>query len=646
MASPRYLTKSRFKLAVECPAKLFYSGNKAYKNTKNEDSFLAFLANGGFQVGELAKLMYPGGHEIKTKTHAEAESETRKLLEQDNVVLFEPAIRCGNLFIRIDILVKRGNSFELIEVKAKSYHPETPKIMGARGDILAAMLPYIQDVAFQKHVLQGVFPEAAITTFLLMADKSKHATIDGLNELFRVERSGERIQVIVDPRATEQGCGEPILAKVSVDPYVGIVLDTGVEFPGGHLPLPEAATLWASAYQDNVRIDPVLGSHCGKCEFRAPLGDALKSGFHECWRGAAGFADSDFVKGTVLDIYNFRGKDKLIKQGVYKLTQVNEDDLKVKHDGDGLSLSERQLLQVSGIPAGEDKGGFYFDEGYIYAEMATWTYPYHFIDFETSGVALPFYKGMRPYESVAFQFSHHTMSADGQVQHVDECLLAEPGQFPNYVFARALKRSLTSDNGSVFMWHHHENTILRAIATQLREDANPPTDKDELIVFLESLIKGGSRAMVDLCALAKRAYFHPDTKGSSSIKKVLPAVLKTSEFLRAKYSQPIYGAADGIPSKNYKDFVWWRSDNGVVVEPYDLLKDAAQSMLGEDADDQDDDDLEVAEGGAAAAAFSRLQYECLDAKARGEITNALLRYCELDTLAMVMIVEAWRAEVA
>ena len=28
MASPRYLTKSRFKLAAECPTKLFYTGKE------------------------------------------------------------------------------------------------------------------------------------------------------------------------------------------------------------------------------------------------------------------------------------------------------------------------------------------------------------------------------------------------------------------------------------------------------------------------------------------------------------------------------------------------------------------------------------------------------------------------------------------
>ena len=430
MASPRYLTKSRFKLAVECPTKLFYSSNKTYNNTKNEDSFLAFLADGGFQVGELAKLMYPGGCEVKDKAHAEAEEETRKLLESDNVVVFEPAIRFKNFFIRIDILVKHGQSFELIEVKAKSYHPEKPKIIGAKGGILSDMRAYIEDVAFQKYVLQSAYPGAKISTYLLMADKSRHATIDGLNQLFRVERVGDRSKVIVDPLAVEQGFGESILAKVNVDPYVDIVFNTGVECPGGVLSLPEAANRWAQAYQDDARIDPVLGPQCGRCEFRTTLGETLRSGFHECWRQAAGFVDKDFVEGTVLDIHNFRGKKKLIEQGVFKLRQINEDDLKVKHDGDGLSLSERQWLQIAGIPSEDDKGGFYLDEGYIRTEMAKWTYPYHFIDFETSGVALPFYKGMRPYESVAFQFSHHILSSDGRVQHVDECLLAEPGEFP------------------------------------------------------------------------------------------------------------------------------------------------------------------------------------------------------------------------
>ena len=59
MTTPRYLTKSRFKLATECPTKLFYTGKKdIYPDTKLDDPFLQALADGGYQVGELVKCYY------------------------------------------------------------------------------------------------------------------------------------------------------------------------------------------------------------------------------------------------------------------------------------------------------------------------------------------------------------------------------------------------------------------------------------------------------------------------------------------------------------------------------------------------------------------------------------------------------------
>ena len=55
------------------------------------------------------------------------------------------------------------------------------------------------------------------------------------------------------------------------------------------------------------------------------------------------------------------------------------------------------------------------------------------------------------------------------------------------------------------------------------------------------------------------------------------------------------------------------------------------------------DDLVIAEGGAATTAYARLQFETLNPDTRAKINEALLRYCELDTLAMVMIVQGWRS---
>jgi hypothetical protein len=642
MSNPRYLTKSRFKLAAECPTKLFYTGkDKVYRNLKQEDSFLAMLAEGGYQVGELAKLYYPDGIEIESPNHADAEALTAELLQRDKVVLFEPAIRFGDLFARVDILVKDGNDFQLIEVKAKSYNSQSPEILGAQGGILSGMRPYIEDVAFQAHVFTSAYPNARLKTYLMMPDKSVQASVSGLNQLFKIVREGKRSKVITSPNVHETTLDKNILALVPVDEFVDIVKSEGVKYASFTEQLPVLAERWAAAYKADIKIKPIPGGYCGKCEFKSIPGDGLRNGFKECWTESFYFTEEDFVRGTVLDIYNFRGKDKLIPNGRVRIDAVQPEDLKEKDEGEHLSMSERQWMQIRGIPQAEDRGGYWIAENLMRKEITGWKYPYHFIDFETSTVAIPFHAGMRPYEPVAFQFSHHVMREDGRVEHVGEFLLTDPVVFPNFKFAEALQSELEHDEGTVFMWSPHENTILKKIAEQLENTPNPPANAPDLIAFIRSLVTGGHRQMYDLCKLSKDAYFHVGTKGSSSIKKVLPSVLKTSSELKDNYSHPIYGSLNGIPSKNFRDFTWWvDSGTGVPIEPYDLLKDYGSELLGEELDDPDE--LVIAEGGAAATAYARLQFEDLNPESRQKIREALLRYCELDTLAMVMIVEAWK----
>lgn len=644
MTNLRYLTKSRFKLAVDCPTKLFYSGKpKEYPDNMQENVLLAMLAEGGYQVGALAKLRYPNGVEVFEKTHAEAYAKTLEYLSHDNVVIFEPAILVGNFFIRIDILIKNGNRFELIEVKAKSYDSMNPEIEGARGTIKSGMLPYIQDAAFQTWVLQQAIPNAEINTFLMMPDKAHSSDIDGINQMFKIgERSS--IEVNIPPEINAKQLAETLLTKVNVDTYVAQILGAPIAYPGGHGMLSDIANAWALAYQNDEKIPPVIGAHCGGCQFKAPIGNALKSGFHECWQQANGWTNKDFAGGTVLDLWNFRKKQQLIDQGVYKIGQMTRDDIGTFDDEvtkAGLSRMQRQWLQVGGIPPDDDMGGYYFDKNYARVNMAAWQYPYHFIDFETSAVALPFYAGMKPYEQVAFQFSHHVMESDGSVRHAGEFVCVEPGVFPNYAFARALKAELEQDNGTVFMWSHHENTILSTILRQLSQDQNPPEDAENLSAFLKTLIKGGAREMVDLCTFAEKAFFHPDTKGSNSIKQVLPAILKNSTTLREIYSKPIYGAPSGIPSINFASdagFIWVDDS---ATEPYARLKQYAKDLLPENSDDETS---VIAEGGAAATAYAKLQFEDISQASRDKIIAALLRYCELDTLAMVMIVQAWQID--
>lgn len=186
--SQRLLTKSRFKIAMDCPNKLFYTRKDENANTQMEDPFLQVLAQGGFHVEELVRLEYPEGILIEGNdwNYDLLAAQTMELLQQENVVIFEAAFKFESLFIRTDILVKRGNKIQLIEVKAKSFDPEDENLLvGKRGGLVGGWKPYLFDVAFQRYVIQQCRPEWNIKSFLMLADKSAMAVYSGDDEYFR-----------------------------------------------------------------------------------------------------------------------------------------------------------------------------------------------------------------------------------------------------------------------------------------------------------------------------------------------------------------------------------------------------------------------------------------------------------------------------
>ena len=659
MTKPRYLTKSRFKLGMECPSKLYYTGNPIYPDKSIDDPFLLALADGGFQVGELAKHYIAGGHEITSTVHADAERETMLLLQQDEVIIYEAAIRFESLFIRIDILKKQGNLLELIEVKSKSFDSDEEELpfLTTRGALSSDWKPYLYDIAFQAFVLKRAMPDHDIHSYLMLADKAAKCPTDGLNQKFRVRKDHRnRKMVKVDTALSAEDLSVPLLGMLPVDEYVGMIWNgagTDDFIERGF----EGTIAWlAEAYARNEKIAPSPGGKCRDCTFTCndeELQQGLKSGFRECWTESFGWTDRDFKDENVLALWDFRKKDEVITSGKRKLADISEDDLGLKEDAKpGLSRSQRQLLQIEKSRSGNTEP--YFDRENLTAEMRQWTYPLHFIDFETAINPIPFTKGVSPYQMIAFQYSHHVVERDGSVRHAGEYLCAEPGVFPNISFVRALKKELDGDKGTIFRYSNHENTVLLAIYWQLAEAENPPKDRDELMRFIVTITnakekKGlsweGPRNMVDLLYLVKRYYSDPYTKGSNSIKYVLPAVLNSSDFLKQKYSKPVYGASSGIPSLNFKDWRWIEYDEcGMVKDPYSLLP-----KLFTDIDEKNlslllssEEDNSIKHGGAAMTAFARLQFEEMTEYERQAIKAGLKKYCELDTMAMVMIYEAWR----
>ena len=655
------LSKSRFKLAIECPAKLNYTGNKEYANTSLEDDFLRALADGGFQVGELAKLRDPDGIEIDARDQSAQIAQTTELLSQDNVTLFEATLCSGHLLARVDVLRKKGKRIDLIEVKAKSWNSskrgESFWTIKPPKRIMSEWLPYLQDVAFQTYLCRLIYPDHDIHSWLLMPDKARVATSDGINQCFILKRENGRSTCEVVPGTTRETIGADLLVEVPVDDCVGWILAQQIESPGAIGTFPDIVQRWATDYAQGTRIPPTVGAHCAKCEFKeSAYPNGLKSGFHECWKLANKWQDKDFETPNVLSLFkaNSAKKQQLIEEGKLHLTQLTEEDIGPETDSDTLTPRRRQWMQCSSEWPGEDS--FFIDKPKLKGEMAKWEYPYHFIDFEACQPALPFKKGRKPYERIAFQFSHHTMQPDGTVAHANEFIEVKPGEDPSWPFLRALLRSV-GVVGTIFMWSPYENSVLNTLLVRLREDNRnecAPNDFEILEEFILSITKpriddksrkAGKRAMVDLARLAELYFFHPYTQGRSSIKVLLPAVLRDSTWLKQRYSHPVYGATNGIKSLNFQNMQWWVSDHntGLPVDPYKLLpslfedypQDVIDALEGEG-------DGDIKEGGAAATAYGRLQFTNMEKVRREALVKALLRYCELDTLAMVMVVEAWR----
>ncbi|HKL59840.1 MAG TPA: DUF2779 domain-containing protein, partial [Sphaerochaeta sp.] len=653
-AQKRYLTKSRFKLASECPTKLYYTKKAEYADQKIEDSFLLALADGGFQVGELAKLYFPGGHDIKSLDYEASLAETNAMLAQDQVIIYEAAIATEKLFIRADILVKDGDHLSLYEVKSKSYDGnEGPSFTKNDGTILASWKSYLYDVAFQKYVIKEAFPQYTVSAHLMMADTSSLCPTDGLNQKFRlVTDTKGRKSVQVSESLTEEDLSSPILCTVNVDDLCTNIYEGSDGEQGLGLPFVERVTYFAEQYASDTKIVSPVTSVCATCEFTTTDADEQKglfSGMKECWKERLGWTDMDFASPTVLDIWNYRGKDKLIQENKIKMGDVTECDIKAKEDDKpGLSTTERQWLQVKKSQSHDQS--VWLDRMNLQREIHSWIFPLHFIDFETSMAAIPFNKGRRPYEGIAFQFSHHTVQRDGTITHVGEYLNTTPGFFPNYEFVRALKAQLDGDSGSIFKYSNHENSYLNMIYRQLQHDKDSVTDYAELCSFIRSITKSvhsspewweGERNMIDMLEVVKRYYYDPATNGSNSIKAVLPAILNSSDFLKEKYSKPIYGSQGGIPSLNFRDWQWLTFKDGKVVDPYMILPKMFGDISDKDMGQLISVDDELHNGGAALTAYARMQFEQMGDYEREEIRKALLKYCELDTMAMVMLYEGW-----
>ncbi|MGR3913381.1 MAG: DUF2779 domain-containing protein [Gammaproteobacteria bacterium] len=133
-------------------------------------------------------------------------------------------------------------------------------------------------------------------------------------------------------------------------------------------------------------------------------------------------------------------------------------------------------------------------------------WPRYYLDFETVMFAVPVWKDTRPYESLPFQWSCHVETAPGVVTHAEFLGGADA---PMRAFIDTLLRALGT-HGAIFVYSPYEKTILNATAARFPDTA----------AAVENIIA----RMVDLLPLTRDNYYHPEMRGSWSLKAVLPCI--------------------------------------------------------------------------------------------------------------------------
>lgn len=592
------LSKSDFKIAQTCPTKLYYKKLR-YPSLNDENPYLEFLADGGYMVEKMAKLLFQNGKELEGwEDPQQAFKETCQALEADAVTLFEATVVYNTMLARIDILRREGSTLKLIEVKSSSIDSDTDganPFRGKKGGISSEWLPYLEDVTFQTLLLRRVFPQFKVVPFLCVVDKAKSATASVTFDKFQLRRTDDwrtSVDYIGDVTKLRK---EHVLAMVDVSAEVE-ELSAVVE---------SAANIFAAALKTNpiVRIAPVIGKKCKSCEYRLPREVVVKNGFRECW-GALANPEPHALDLYRVDLVGGKNHDAIAELAAKGLTRLNDIPSELLS---GVTAG-RQILQLECTAAGRE----HIDPK-LKLLLSKHPYPLHFIDFEGSRLAIPYHEGMRPYEQSSFQWSCHTIQSPGaDVEHSE--WLNTDDAFPNFEFARSLKKQIGNE-GTVYIWSNYEVVILREIGTQMAKYGK----KDpELAKWLEAMVTEGNPRIVDLCALAKDYYFHPAMKGSLSIKYVLPAVWKSDAKLRA---HPLF--------KRYVQ----TDTHGNLLNPYATLPTLP---IG-------DEEEVVKEGTGAMRVYQEMMFgrAKLDASVRENYRKLLLQYCELDTAAMVAIWMHW-----
>lgn len=205
-------------------------------------------------------------------------------------------------------------------------------------------------------------------------------------------------------------------------------------------------------------------------------------------------------------------------------------------------------------------------------------YPRYYFDFEGIDLPVPHWEGVRPYEQIPFQWSCHIELAPGVFEHKE--FLDLTGQDPSLACVQRMREVIDpDDNGPILVYYAtYERGRLQELALRHPEHA--------------ALMQQYIDRLVDLHPMVKDHYYHPDMRGSFSIKKVLPVIApdlnyealgEVNEGAGAQVAY-LYAALDSAVSQDRKAdlerklLTYCRQDTWAMVEVTYFLAHAGRPI--------------------------------------------------------------------
>lgn len=244
--------------------------------------------------------------------------------------------------------------------------------------------------------------------------------------------------------------------------------------------VPKHLAAMQSMIRKRSHPDIPIGPHCSD-PYECMLMDL-------CW--------NDLPGHSVFTLYRSRRSFEWFEEGIVKLIDIPLET----------NFTETQEIQLETVRNGRP----HVDRKVLREFLGGLRYPLYLLDFETFNTAIPLYDGVRPYQKIPFQYSLHVLHSEGEKpKHFS--YLADGSTDPRPGILTNLKKLLGSA-GSILCYNaSFEKGVLRESSEMYPAYAPWHSTLEARIIDLYEPFRNF-------------AFYHPDQRGSASLKAVLPVL--------------------------------------------------------------------------------------------------------------------------